>query len=357
MLRLEARQTPATHMLWLSPLIALAVTVVLGAGLFALLGKPPVQALGMFFYEPIKSLYGLSELTVKATPLILCAIGLSICYRANVWNIGAEGQLLAGAIAAGGVAIACPKDAPSVYFIAVLGAGVLGGMVWGALTAWLRDAFNANEILVSLMLSYVAYNILVYLVFGPWRDPNGYNFPQSKVFEDAAMLPKLIAGSRMHWGFVCALVAAGLAYVLVFKSYLGYQMQVGGLSGLAARYAGYSSRRSLWTSMLCCGGLAGLAGACEIAGPIGQLNASVSPGYGYAAIIVAFVGRLHPLTLVLSALLMSMFYIGGELAQSRLGMPNAITGVFQGMLLFSLLVCDTFIHQRWVWRRAAPRAA
>jgi general nucleoside transport system permease protein len=350
MFKLETRQSPASHMQWASPLLALLITVVLGALLFLLLDKPPIKALAMFFYEPIKSLYGWSEITVKAAPLILCALGLAICYRANVWNIGAEGQLLMGAVAAGGVAIAAPADAPRAYFVLVLAAGVLGGMGWAALTAWLKDRFNANEILVSLMLTYVAVNIVVYLVFGPWRDPNGYNFPQSKMFEDAALLPKLIQGTRIHWGFVLALVGAAISYVFVFRSYAGYQMQVGGLSPMAARYAGYSSRKALWVSMLSCGALAGLAGACEVAGPIGQLTTNISPGYGFAAIIVAFVGRLHPAVIVLSAILMSMFYIGGELAQSRLGMPNAITGVFQGVLLFALLVCDTFIHQKLVWK-------
>jgi simple sugar transport system permease protein len=354
MFKLETRSAPSTLMQWASPLIALCITIALGAILFMLLDKPPIKALSMFFYEPIKSLYGWSEISVKAAPLILCAMGLAICYRANVWNIGAEGQLIMGAVAAGGVAIAAPADAPRAYFVLVLAAGVLGGMAWAALTAWLKDAFNANEILVSLMLTYVAVNILVYVVFGPWRDPNGFNFPQSKTFDDAAMLPKLVQGTRIHWGFVLALIAAALSYVFVFRSYAGYQMQVGGLSPMAARYAGYSSRKALWVSLLSCGGLAGLAGACEVAGPIGQLTANVSPGYGFAAIIVAFVGRLHPLIIVLSAILMSMFYIGGELAQSRLGMPNAITGVFQGMLLFVLLACDTLIHQKLIWKSSRP---
>jgi general nucleoside transport system permease protein len=351
MFKLETRQTPAAYMQWLSPLLALLLTIVLGALLFMLLGKPAVKALSMFFYEPVKSLYGISELTVKAAPLILCALGLSLCYRANVWNIGAEGQLLMGAVFAGGVAIAAPEGAPRIYFILVLLAGVVGGMVWAGVTAWLKDRFHANEILVSLMLTYVAYNLLIYLVFGPWRDPNGFNFPQSKVFDSAAMLPKLVEGTRIHIGFVFALLFAGGTYVFMFRSFAGYQMQVGGLSAQAARYAGYSSRKALWGSLLACGGLAGLAGAVEVAGPIGQLNASVSPGYGFAAIIVAFVGRLHPVVIVLSAALMSMFYIGGELAQSRLGLSNAITGVFQGVLLFSLLVCDTFINQKLVWKK------
>jgi general nucleoside transport system permease protein len=350
MFKLETRQTPSTRMQWASPLLALLITVVLGALLFILLDKPPIKALSMFFYEPIKSVYGWSEITVKAAPLILCALGLAICYRANVWNIGAEGQLLMGAVAASGVAIAAPADAPRAYFVLVLAAGIMGGMAWAALTAWLKDKFNASEILVSLMLTYVAVNVVIYLAAGPWRDPNGYNFPQSKMFEDAAMLPKLIQGTRIHWGFVLSLVAAALSYVFVFRSYSGYQMQVGGLSPMAARYAGYSSRKALWVSLLSCGGLAGLAGACEVAGPIGQMTTNVSPGYGFAAIIVAFVGRLHPFVIVLSAILMSMFYIGGELSQSRLGMPSAITGVFQGLLLFALLACDTLIHQKMVWK-------
>ena len=225
-------------------------------------------------------------------------------------------------------------------------AGVLGGMVWAGITALLRDKFNANEILVSLMLVYVADMVLSYMVFGPWKDPQGYNFPQSKTFEAVTKIPKIMDGSRMTIGLLLGLLGAAGLWVFLFRTRAGFALLVGGLAPAAARYAGFSSRRALWTALLISGGAAGLAGALEVAGPIGQLTPYVPAGYGFAAIIVAFVGRLHPVGIIFSAILMSMFYIGGELAQSRLGLPKSLTGVFQGLLLFSLLACDTLIAYR-----------
>jgi simple sugar transport system permease protein len=232
---------------------------------------------------------------------------------------------------------------------AVLIAGIAGGMLWAAITAFLRDRFNANEILVSLMLVYVAIQLLNFLVYGPWKDPQGYNFPQTKTFEAVTQMPRLMDGSRITIGLILALVGAGAVWVFLFRTYAGFAQTVGGLAPAAARYAGFSSRRALWTALLISGGAAGLAGALEVAGPIGQLTPYVPAGYGFAAIIVAFVGRLHPAGMVLSAVLMSMFYIGGELAQSRLGLPKSITGVFQGLLLFCLLACDTLVAYRLRW--------
>jgi simple sugar transport system permease protein len=219
-------------------------------------------------------------------------------------------------------------------------------MVWAGIVALLRDRFNASEILVSLMLVYVAELVLGWLVYGPWKDPNGYNFPQTVSFDAVTRIPKLIEGSRANIGVLISLVAVALSWVLLFRTYAGFQLQVGGLAPAAARYAGFSSRRMLWLALLLSGGLAGLAGGLEAAGPLGQLTPHVPAGYGFAAIIVAFVGRLHPVGVVFSAILMSMFFIGGELAQSRLGLPKSITGVFQGLLLFALLACDTLIHYR-----------
>jgi simple sugar transport system permease protein len=221
--------------------------------------------------------------------------------------------------------------------------------LWAGLTALLRDRFNANEILVSLMLVYVADMVLSYLVYGPWKDPAGFNFPQSKTFEAVTQIPRLMDGSRVSVGLVLGLVGAGLLWVFLFRTRAGFAQQVGGLAPAAARYAGFSSRKALWVALLTSGGAAGLAGALEVAGPIGQLTPYVPAGYGFAAIIVAFVGRLHPAGMVLSAVLMSMFYIGGELAQSRLGLPKSITGVFQGLLLFCLLACDTLVAYRLRW--------
>ncbi|WP_010106495.1 ABC transporter permease [Verminephrobacter aporrectodeae] len=353
MLELQPRSRDSRLWACGSPLLALAVTLLVGVALFAALGKDPVRGLQMFFWEPVKTPYALGELMVKATPLLLIALGLALCFRSNVWNIGAEGQFVVGAVAAGGVALLADKSTGPWIVPALLLAGALGGMAWAGLTALLRDRFHANEILVSLMLVYVAVQLLGYLVHGPWKDPMGYNFPQTRTFAQATQIPRLVPGSRMTVGLLLALAGAGALWVFLFRTRAGFAQQVGGLAPAAARYAGFSPRRALWTALLVSGATAGLAGALEVAGPIGQLTPHVPSGYGFAAIIVAFVGRLHPLGMILSAILMSMFYIGGELAQSRLGLPKSLTNVFLGLLLFTLLACDTLIAYRV--RRVATR--
>lgn len=351
--RLELRANPSALMAWLSPLLALALTVLCGALLFAALGKSPLTGLSIFFLEPLADLRGWSEVGIKVAPLLLIAVGLAICFRANVFNIGAEGQLVVGAAAGGAAALyfddGSGASGGAAIIALVLLAGMLGGMAWAAITAFLRDRFNASEILVSLMLVYVGQLLLSFLVHGALKDPEGFNFPQSKLFSDDFLLPIVLQGTRLHLGIVLALLAALAGWLLLSKSIAGYGIRVGGAAPLAARYAGFSARRSLWTSMLICGALSGLAGVCEVLGPIGQVTPSVSPGYGFAAIIVAFVGRLHPVGVIFSSFVMALFYIGGELAQSRLGMPNAITGVFQGILLFSLLGCDVLINYKIRW--------
>ncbi len=347
--RLEARPAPSTVWSYASPLLALLLTVLIGVALFAALGKDPVSGLRVFFWEPIRSAYALGELTVKATPLLLIALGLAVCFRSNVWNIGAEGQYVMGAIAASGVALLADKNSSGWIVLPIMLAGIAGGMVWAGITAWLRDRFNANEILVSLMLVYVAVQLLSYLVSGPWKDPQGYNFPQTQTFALVTRIPRLFDGSRISIGVFLALLGVLASWIFLFRTRAGFSLQVGGLAPAAARYAGFSSRSALWLALLISGATAGLAGALEVAGPIGQLTPYVPAGYGFAAIIVAFVGRLHPVGMVLSALLMSMFYIGGELAQSRLGLPKSLTGVFQGLLLFCLLACDTLVYYRLKW--------
>ncbi|HYD59510.1 MAG TPA: ABC transporter permease [Noviherbaspirillum sp.] len=353
MLKMEKRPSPSALMSWLSPVFAVLLTVVCGVIVFLALGKNPLSGLAVFFIEPIKDLQGWAEVGVKVAPLLLIAVGLAICFRANVFNIGAEGQLVIGAMTGGAVGLYFDQgEGGGATMIAlVLLAGMAGGMAWAAITAFLRDRFNANEILVSLMLVYVAQLLLSYMVHGPLRDPEGFNFPQSRMLSDGYLLPNILEGTRLHFGFAMAVVASALGWLFLSRSFAGYRLQVGGMAPAAARYAGFSSRKALWTSMLLCGALAGIAGTAEVLGPIGQLTPSISPGYGFAAIIVAYVGRLHPVGVVFSSFIMALFYIGGELSQSRLGMPNAITGVFQGILLFSLLACDVLIHYKLSWRK------
>lgn len=346
MFRLESRPEPSRWMVLASPAMALLLTVAIGTVLFVALGKDPLAGLRMFFWEPIKGGHAWSEIAMKAVPLTLIALGLALCFRANVWNIGAEGQYILGAIFAGGVAMHATPETSRAIVVLILMAGVAGGMVWAGIVAALRDRFHANEILVSLMLVYVAEMLLGYLVYGPWKDPQGFNFPQTITFASPTQLPRLMAGARLNVGLWVAVAGVLAMTVFLFRTLRGLQAQMGGMAPLAASYAGFSARGTLWTALLVSGGLAGLAGAMETIGPLGQLTPHVPAGYGFAAIIVAFVGRLHPVGIVFAAVLMSMFVIGGELAQSRMQLPKSVTGVFQGLLLFALLAFDTLIHHR-----------
>ena len=355
--RLEPRPEPSRLAGWLSPIVATLAVLAIGFVLFSAMGKNPWEAMYVFFIEPIDTLYDIGELLLKASPIMLCAVGLAIGYRANVWNIGAEGQLIMGAIFGGGVALALHGSSSWLVLPLMLVAGLLGGLAWAAIPAFLRTRFNANEILVSLMLVYVASFILSLLVHGAWRDPEGFNFPQSKMFNDNALLPNMLGETRLNVGFLIALAAVAMAWLFMRKSLVGYQMRVAGLAPAAANYAGISANRTVWLGMLIGGGCAGLAGVGEVAGPIGQLLPIVSPGYGFAAIIVAFVGRLHPVGIFFASLLMSLLYLGGEAAQMRLALPSSVTGLFQGTLLFFLLAADVFIHYRLRVIHPAARVA
>ena len=344
--KLEARPTPSATMRYGSPLVALILTAIVGSLLFLYLGHSPLAAFKAMFVEPLTQLSGLGELALKASPLMLIAMGLTIGFRANIWNIGAEGQLVMGAIAGGGLAIHFDGASGAWLLPAMMLAGAIGGALWASIPAVLRTRFNANEILTSLMLTYVAQLVLSLLVYGPWRDPDGFNFPQSIMFGESALFPILIEGTRFNASLFVALAAVAIVWFFMARSILGFQMRVAGLSGAAALFAGIDARRTVWVGMLAGGVAAGLAGVGEVAGPIGQLLPVVSPGYGFAAIIVAFVGRLHPVGIVLASLLMALLYLGGEAAQVSLGLPAAITGLFQGMLLFILLGTDVFINYR-----------
>ncbi len=355
---LEARREASRAAILLAPLLATLATLVAGFVVFEALGKDPVAAFHAFFIRPLATRYGVGELLLKASPLMLIATGLAVGYRANVWNIGAEGQLTLGAIAGGGLALAAgDAQVPSALLLpAMIVAGALCGMAWAAIPAWLRTRFNANEILTSLMLVYVANLFLSWLIHGPWRDPDGYNFPQSKLFTDAALLPNLVSGTRLNAGLLIALAVVAIEWLFIRRSVWGFEMRVAGLAPAAAAYAGISSKRNVWLGMLAGGACAGIAGVNEAAGPIGQLLPTMSPGYGFAAIIVAFVGRLHPVGIVFASLLMSLLYLGGESAQVNLALPSAVTGLFQGTLLFFLLAADVLVNYRLRAVRARPAA-
>jgi simple sugar transport system permease protein len=355
-MRIELEKRPNASRLYtfLSPVIALVLTLVCGAILFAALGKDPIEALYLFFIDPLTEEWSLHELAIKAGPLILIGAGLSICYRAGNWTIGAEGQFIFGGIFGSFLPVVFYTWTSPLLLPLMLIMGMIGGAFYAAIPALLKTRFNTNEILTSLMLVYIAQLFLDWLVRGPWRNPEGQNFPETRVFDPAAVLPPIWeASGRAHWGFVIAIVACILLWFMMEFMLKGYQVKVLGQSSRAGRFAGFSASGMVWFSMLLSGALAGLAGIAEVSGAMGQLRTSISPGYGFTAIIVAFLGRLNPLSIIISGLILALTYLGGEAAQLSLGVSDKVTRLFQGLLLFFVLSCDTLILYkiRIVWAR------
>jgi simple sugar transport system permease protein len=352
-MRIELERRPGVSKLFsiLSPFIALGLTLVFGGIMFMMLGKDPLLALYSFFIEPLTEVWSLHELAIKAAPLILIAVGLSVCYRSNNWNIGAEGQFIMGAIAGSILPVMFYEwQSPLVLPLMML-LGMLGGALFAGIPAFLKAHLNTNEILTSLMLVYVAQLFLDWLVRGVWRNPGGMNFPETRTFDAAAILPEMIASGRAHWGFGFAILAAILVWFMMRYTLKGFEITVLGQSERAGRFAGFSSRKMIWFSMLLSGALAGLAGIAEVSGAIQQLRPVISPGYGFTAIIVAFLGRLNPLGIVVSGLVLALTYLGGEAVQVSLQISDKPIRVFQGLLLFFVLSCDTLIHYkiRMMW--------
>ena len=346
MIFVEPRVVTRWYHEWLAVLVALILTLLTVSVLLAAIGLDPLSSLHRIFIKPLNSVYGISELLAKATPLITIGVALALGFRAGVWNIGAEGQLVMGGLCGGAVALAFwGVDGFWVMPLVLLG-GTIGGLFWGAITAFLKVRFNANEILVSLMLTYVAILLLSVMVHGPLRDPDGFNSPESRLFHDAATLPKLFSAGRGHLGFLFAIAFAIVGTWVVKRWHLGFEMRVTGLSASAAKFAGYSRDRTVWMALLMGGAISGFAGVVEVTGNIGQLVPTISPSYGFTAIIVAFLARLHPLAVIPAGLLVALSYLAGEAAQLSLGVPAASTQVFQGLLLFFLLGTSLFVNYR-----------
>lgn len=350
MITLVKRPVPSKAWSWAGPLLALLLTVLAGGGLFALLGTNPFLAIKVIFYDPLFGpnwQYYLPQLLIKAAPLILIASGLAVGFRAGIWNIGAEGQYIIGAICGAALALAVYPAEHHWLFLAMIVLGALGGFLWGLIPALLKVLFGTNEILVSLMLVYVAQNLLAYVAFGPLKNPQGYGMPGSRNLSQypSAHNGELIANTGVHWGVVAALIAVIFTYVLMQRHIAGFRIRVAGEAPRAARFAGVVPARLVIFCLGLSGALAGLAGLFEVAGPSGQITDSFNVGYGYTAIIVAFLGRLNAIGILLAGLLMALTYIGGDLVKS-LGLPSAAIQVFQGMLLFFLLGFDLLTNYR-----------
>jgi general nucleoside transport system permease protein len=357
-LLLERRAERSTAIAIASPLIAIALTLLTMAILFAILGKDPLTALRVYFIDPLTDAYSLEEIVVKATPLVMIAIGLSLCYIANIWNIGAEGQFLAGAVAGSWLAVRTNGTGVGPWVLpAMLVLGALGGALYAMIPAICKVRFGASEILTSLMLVYVADLGMDYLVRGPWRDPHGLNFPTTAEFDPVATVPTLIEGSRLHAGAIVALIVVMLATVLLGRTLMGFQIRLVGAAPKAARFSGFNSDQLVIFTFAVSGALAGLAGIIEVAGPVGHLQPGISPGYGFTAIIVAFLGRLNPIGILIAGLFLALTFIGGEGAQITMKVPLDLTKVFQGILLFYVLACDSLIVYRIRLLRTVKRPA
>jgi simple sugar transport system permease protein len=344
-------------MVYLAPLIALALTLATALIVFAAMGVDAPLAVYDMFIAPAVNVARWPDLLLKAAPLIIIAVGLSIGFRANVWNIGAEGQYIVGAIAGTGVALAFWNQEGWWILPLMTLAGILGGMAYAAIPAFLRTKYRVSEILTSLMLTYVSVQLLYYLVRDPWKDPEGFNFPQTRMFTDWELLPHLSDTSLVHYGVPFAFILALAAWILLERTTFGFEVRIVGLAPAAARHGGFSEKRTIWATMLIGGGLAGLAGVFEAAGPFGQLTPQFPQNYGFTAIIVAFLGRLHPIGIILGGLLLAVTYVGGELAQTDTGLPQAATGMFQAALLFFLLAVDVLVRYRLTLRRPVARGA
>ncbi len=347
-IKLEKRPSDSAKMAYLSPLLAIVMTLIGGAILFSVLGHDPLIALYTFFIVPLSDVYGWTELGIKVAPLLLCATGLMVCFKAKIWNIGAEGQFIMGGLGGSWMALQFLDAESSWVLIPIILTGIVFGMFWAAITAYLKTHFKANEILTTIMLNYIALNVLLWAVHGPLKDPDGFNFPQSALFSDASLLPLFSEDYRLNISILFGLFALVALWTLMSRAWLGYQIQVMGEDAKAARYAGFKENRLTWFALIVCGGLAGLAGVAEVTGPVGQLIPHISPGYGYAAIIVVFLGRMQPVGILFASMLLALTYMGGEMVQIELTLPKSLTGLFQGMLLFFLLATDILISYRVV---------
>jgi simple sugar transport system permease protein len=344
-------------MLYVTPALAVVATMLLGAIIFSLIGFDGFAAVREIFLSPLVNSYKWQDLAVKAAPLIIIAVGLSVGYRANVWNIGAEGQFIVGGLAATGVALATHSMTGFWILPLMLIAGVAGGAAYAAIPAYLKTRLQVNEILTTLMLTYVAIQLLNFLVFGPWKSARSFGQPQTVLFSADQTLPYIIPGTVVQAGAPIAIIVALVAWFVLSKSVFGFQVKTVGAAPNAARYAGFSSKQTVWLALLIGGGLAGLAGMLEVAGPFGRMVPEFPTELGFKAIIVAFLGRLHPAGIVLAGIVLAISFVGGEVAQISMGLPFPAIGVFQAMMLFLLLAGDVLVRYRIRVVPSAPAAA
>ncbi|MDE2383005.1 MAG: ABC transporter permease [Alphaproteobacteria bacterium] len=345
-IRFEKRPEPSNFMRLATPVGAVLLTMVLGALLFDALGYDGQETIKQFFFTPVLASYKWQDVATKAAPLIIIALGLALGNTAKIWNIGAEGQYIAGALGGAFVAYLTPDVTSHWIIVPMLLAGIIGGALWAALPAWLKTRYNVNEVLSSLMLVYVSLQLLSYLIDGPWKDPNGHNFPQTAAFTDAQLLPRALPGTYVPPGLVFAIVLTFVFWVAMKRSIYGFDVRVSGAAPQAARYGGFNAKRTVWSTLLISGGMAGLAGILEATSQLGQLNLGFPSGYGFTAIIVSFLGRLHPIGIFIAGFVLAITSVGGQVAQTVVHVPSASGGIFQALMLFLILAGDVLVRYR-----------
>ena len=348
--RFEPRLSDPSLGEWLArTALGLLLALVLASAVIALAGYDPVTAMAALYRGAFGSLRATAATLNKAVPIGLCALGIALAYRARLWNIGAEGQLYFGAFAATGIGLALPDGMPPVIAVtAVLVAGMLAGAIWAALAALPRAYLGMNEILSTLMLTYIAILWVDYLVVGPWADPLTFSFPYSEPIADAARLGGLLGD--VHGGLILLLAAAALLFAVDRGLRWGYELRVTGDAPMAGIYGGINPVGSILTGLLAAGALAGLAGAIEVSASTGRLQAGLSPGYGFMAILVAWLAAGNPLGIVLAALLYAGLQNGGFALQVA-GIPPALAVVLQAILLLATLAVVGLGSYRVRWLR------
>jgi simple sugar transport system permease protein len=344
-IKLEKRREPSLAMLVATPVASVLLTMLIGIVVFDMIGIDGFKAVVDIFLSPLLASYKWQDVALKAAPLIIIALGLSMGNRAQVWNIGAEGQYVIGALCSAGVGIAFGQTGGFFVVLLMIAAGIAGGGLWAAVPAWLRTRFNVNEILSSLMLTYISFQVLGYLVGGPWKDPNGRNFPATAPLADSQTLP-VWPDSTVHLGVLIALILPFVFWVIMARSEFGYQVRVVGSSTTAARHGGFDSKRTIWATMIIGGAMAGLAGGLEFAGVLHKMDLGFASGYGFTAIIVAFLGRLNPFGCLIAGIVLAVTYVGGQMAQTSVHIPNSTAGIFQAMMLFFILASDILVRYR-----------
>jgi ABC-type uncharacterized transport system permease subunit len=356
-IRFEKRLTPSQFMQIATPIASVLLTMLVGAVIFELIGFDGPRAIYETFITPIVAPYKWVDVLTKAAPLIIIALGLSLGNQAKIWNIGAEGQYVIGALSGAGVAYSAPSAPSFVAIPVMIAAGIFGGMAWAAIPAFLKTRYRVSEVLSTLMLVYVALQVLSYMVDVPWKDPNGHNFPQTAPLTPAESLPQVLPGTVVPPGFVVAIALTLIFWVLTARSVYGFSVRTVGAAPNAARYGGFDASRTVWSTLMISGGMAGLAGVLELMSQLRLINLGFPSGYGFTAIIVSFLGRLNPIGVFLAGLILAVTYVGGQVAQTAVHVPEATAGIFQATMLFFILASDILVRYRVRLIRDAPSAA